>query len=264
MHQCPICKTELFKKERQYQCQNSHSFDIHKSGYVNLLQSQRSSDKQRGDNQQMVNARTAFLEEDAYSFLCSELIAIIKNYPGNGLDIGCGEGYYTTKIKNEFMKMNIFGVDISKEAILKSAKRSKEINWIVGSNSNLPILSESIDVSWSVFSPFYEDEIIRVLKKEGIFIQVYPEENHLLELKNRLYDEVYLNEPPIKLSKMLLLEERKIERVTVLESSQEIMNLLMMTPYAYRTDKSKIVQLEVEDRLEITFSFGLRIYQKID
>ena len=34
---CPVCGENLSKTEKSYTCTNRHSFDISKSGYVNLL-----------------------------------------------------------------------------------------------------------------------------------------------------------------------------------------------------------------------------------
>ena len=34
---CPICGAALLRQEREYRCENRHSFDIARQGYVNLL-----------------------------------------------------------------------------------------------------------------------------------------------------------------------------------------------------------------------------------
>ncbi|WP_369678558.1 putative RNA methyltransferase, partial [Ruminococcus sp. CAG:57] len=37
MYVCPICKKRLRKLDNVWHCQNGHSFDIARKGYVNLL-----------------------------------------------------------------------------------------------------------------------------------------------------------------------------------------------------------------------------------
>ena len=57
MLRCPNCHGELKREERTFRCQNGHSFDVARQGYVNLLVNAR---KETGDNKAMVKARTAF------------------------------------------------------------------------------------------------------------------------------------------------------------------------------------------------------------
>ena len=61
---CPVCKQRLTRSGSCYRCRGNHSFDIAKSGYVNLLLSQQSSQKRHGDDKAMVLARRRFLEKE--------------------------------------------------------------------------------------------------------------------------------------------------------------------------------------------------------
>ena len=63
---CPVCKKKLIKENKTFQCENNHSFDCAKQGYVNLSRKQT---KNHGDNALMVKARTDFLEKDYYDFM---------------------------------------------------------------------------------------------------------------------------------------------------------------------------------------------------
>ena len=51
---CPVCGENLSKTEKSYTCTNRHSFDISKSGYVNLLLSKHVGKTVHGDNKLMV------------------------------------------------------------------------------------------------------------------------------------------------------------------------------------------------------------------
>ena len=98
---CPVCGNALEKREKQYICANSHSFDIARQGYVNLLRTNRSKDKRHGDDKRMVAARTAFLDAGYYAPLRDAIAAAATEYTSGDagvLDAGCGEGYYTAHV----------------------------------------------------------------------------------------------------------------------------------------------------------------------
>ncbi len=101
-------------------------------------------------------------------------ISKILNYlPENGklLDLGSGDGVLNNFISKE---VKLISLDLSFKLLkLNSNKNSR----IVGSISNLPFLSNSFNfvVSFTVFQDLIEpliciDEVIRILKKNGIFI----------------------------------------------------------------------------------------------
>ena len=58
---CPVCRKPLERTEKIYRCPDGHSYDISKSGYINLLMSQKSGN--HGDDKIMVHARRDFLEK---------------------------------------------------------------------------------------------------------------------------------------------------------------------------------------------------------
>ena len=62
---CPVCKKILHKSDKVYSCENRHSFDIAKEGYLNL---NLKNSQNTGDNTEMIRARKAFLEKDYYDF----------------------------------------------------------------------------------------------------------------------------------------------------------------------------------------------------
>ena len=116
---CPVCKGALALTEKTFKCPSNHCFDVSKFGYVNLLMSQQSSLKRHGDDALMVKARREFLGKGYYSQLREGLCNSIKNVlPSNPviIDVGCGEGYYTSEIA-QCNNPSVFGIDISKDAL---------------------------------------------------------------------------------------------------------------------------------------------------
>ena len=59
---CPICGEELNLTGKQYVCPQSHSFDVARQGYVNLLTVQQKHSLNPGDTREQVLSRREFLE----------------------------------------------------------------------------------------------------------------------------------------------------------------------------------------------------------
>lgn len=264
---CPVCKNELYEEEKLFRCENGHCFDKSKFGYVNLLQSQKSSAKRHGDDRLMVRARRDFLDAGHYGFLRDTLCEISFDYlpdGGNILDAGCGECYYSAEIKFRYgQKAELLGVDISKDALEFASKRKSGVKTAVASIFDLPFADSGLDMVLNVFSPEAFEEFYRVLKSGGYLIRVIPLEKHLLGLKAAIYDEPYLNEiPDIQINGFKFVESKQIKSHLNLNSNEEIQNLFKMTPYYYKTgvkDQNKINLLE---SLETQAEFEIRVYRK--
>ena len=96
---CPKCGNKLVREERVWRCQNNHSYDIAKRGYVNLALHHKALS---GDDREMVKARTRFLSHGYYAPLQAALVELVRGYhPSIVIDAGCGEGYYTNRVKQE-------------------------------------------------------------------------------------------------------------------------------------------------------------------
>lgn len=196
---CPVCSKKMTKIERKYICERAHNFDISKYNHVNLLLSNQKNSKIPGDSKEMVLSRKNYLEKGYYKGISDGVNQVVENYLSdkkqlNILDIGCGEGYYTNRLKKKLdelnIKSNIVGIDISKEAIISAAKSYKDMEWIVASASSLPIENEALDFIICMFAKIIPEENMRALKKGGKLIVVSTGENHLLQLKEVVYESV--------------------------------------------------------------------------
>ena len=110
---CPVCGKPLEKINKEAICENNHHFDYAKSGYLNLLVSNK---KVHGDDAAMVKARSLFLNSGAYGFL-RDRIAQLAAGSEVLCDLGCGEGYYTSA----FDAPEKYGFDLSKDALRHAA-----------------------------------------------------------------------------------------------------------------------------------------------
>ncbi|MDD3171151.1 MAG: methyltransferase domain-containing protein [Bacilli bacterium] len=254
---CPKCKKQLQKENHIYRCENNHSYDISKYNYVNLLLSHPKA----GDNKLMINARNNFLEAGYYQPLADLISTKINIINPVILDCGCGTGFYLNSLFSQF-NGTFYGIDISKFAIEKAARKNKDITYIVASSSNIPLKNRSVDILMNVFAPYFNDEFFRVLKNDGLLIVVSANTNHLFELKKVLYAEPYLNnDKEYLLSSFIMVDEEKLEyKINI--KTEDINNLYKMTPYFYRTSSSDYAKLSLISSLEITVSFTIRIYKK--
>ncbi|MDE6671006.1 MAG: methyltransferase domain-containing protein [Ruminococcus sp.] len=258
---CPVCREKLDVSGKSYICTNRHSFDIAKSGYINLLLSKHTGKTIHGDNKLMLQARRDFLNKGFYAPLRDALCEKITS--GIILDAGCGEGYYTSGIKNISPDSEIYGIDISKTAVEMASKCYKNITFSVGSVFNIPVADCSCDTLVTVFSPYCSNEFQRVLKNDGTMLMAIPSENHLWELKQAIYDTPYRNEvKPYELDGFLFVDRKRITYKFRLESQQDIQSLFSMTPYYYRTGKNQQEKLSKLENLEITADFELLTYRR--
>ncbi len=267
---CSVCKKELIEEEKLYRCENGHCFDKSKFGYVNLLQSQKSSAKRHGDDRLMVRARRNFLDAGYYGFLRDELCEVCEKYfPDGGdiLDAGCGECYYSSGLKQFYAENGkevfVTGVDISKDALEFASKRKSGISLAVASLFDLPYADESFDAVLNIFSPDADNEFHRVLKTGGYLIKIIPLEKHLLGLKAAIYDKPYLNDvPDTEIDGFLCVKTNQTKSRLQIKSNEMIQSLFKMTPYYYKTgieDQQKINNL---DCLKTQAEFEIRVYRK--
>ncbi len=273
MYICPVCKKRLKKLDNVWHCQNGHSFDIARKGYVNLLTTNKRNPKNCGDNAEMVKARTDFLDKGHYLLLAQKIAGIAAKELNSTkrpivIDSGCGEGFYTCIYARELSYAKIFGVDISKAAVSHCMTRVhiqgiSNCEFAVASSFELPFGKGMADIVISTFAPVSNDEYARVLKKGGKLIVVSPSPRHLFELKSIAYDEPYENKPnKYGLNKFDMKDEEVYEYKCHLESSKDILDLFSMTPYMYKTSAEGIQRLKDLTELEVTCGFCIQVYNK--
>lgn len=260
---CPICKKNLIHdNDMRYVCENSHSFDISRKGYVNLLLSSKAL---HGDNKEMVLSRRSFLESGIYDTIVNKLCTCIRDFGRKGilLDCGCGEGYYTGKFSASLPDFEIYGFDISSYAVSLASGRYKAPSFFVASVNEIPIISESVSVAVNIFSPLCITEIYRVLADDGIFIYAIPSENHLFGLKKTVYDKPYKNKLiDTYYEGFNLIDRIKIEYSVSLPFDLAI-DLFKMTPYYFNSPSNSIDRIKKQRIIDTDIGFYLLIYKKI-
>ena len=267
LFRCPNCAAPLIRQENTYRCPANHCFDVAAAGYTHLLPANQKNSKNPGDDKAMVAARTAFLDAGYYASLREALCAVTAEaLEGKTdcavLDCGCGEGYYTAGIATA-VNAAIAGIDISKFALKKAAKRVPDGEFAVASAYHLPLMDESVDVLLNVFSPLALEEFERVLKPGGIFVYVVPSAAHLWEMKQVLYKNPYENEVRRDdYPGFTYVGAKSVREIIHLSCSEHIMALFGMTPYAWKTPKEGVDKLRTFDTLDTQIGFDIHIYKK--
>ena len=243
---CPICQENLTLVESSLKCENRHSFDLAKFGYVNLAPQIKQSanyDKENFQNRQQI------LEAGFYQAILdaiSDLIASSKTAK-TILDIGCGEGFYSRKLQEVHPDKTFYAFDISKDSVQIAAKSEPNwaVNWFVGDLARLPIKDTSMDILLDIFSPANYGEFQRVLSKDGILIKVIPTENHLKEIRQIVQDQLtkkdYSNQD-IKehFQEHFSVQSSQIASLTKPITAEQRQALLSMTPLLFHVNQSKI------------------------
>jgi 23S rRNA (guanine745-N1)-methyltransferase len=271
---CPVCQTPITTTEDGGVCRKGHRFDRARSGYMHLLPANRKHAKNPGDDKLMVDARRKFLDKgyyrplaDTVSRLASEWLANLPHQTPCVLDAGCGEGYYTTLLYDALcqrgLEPDILGVDISKLALDKAAKRQKAIFYVVASVFHLPAPDACCDLLCSLFSPYCSEEYQRVIRPGGAMLLVIPGENHLWELKQAIYERPYKNQvKPFALEGFTLLDHMQVHDIIYLAEHNDIENLFKMTPYYYKTSEQDQARLLGRGELTTQIEFEVLLYRK--
>lgn len=272
---CPLCRQPLTLAEKIWLCDNGHSFDIAKQGYCNLLPVQNKKSKSPGDDARMVAARKAFLSEGHYLPLAQQLnLRVIEQLHKTQLthsqivDAGCGEGYYTTLLGKALQQQcgehQLIGTDISKHAILAAAKQDKQTQWFVANSNALPVATHSSDILLSLFAPTQAAEFHRSLKPDGLLILATTGKNHLLELRERLYQHVNdtIFDPNTAVEGYFTAVGTEcIDFELRLQNNLAIKNLLAMTPHYWRATPERKATLDKLTRLTLSVNILLHRFK---
>ncbi|MCD7840581.1 MAG: methyltransferase domain-containing protein [Erysipelotrichaceae bacterium] len=260
---CPKCHEALYLDEKTYKCINRHSYDIAKNQYINLLLNPDKATNLPGDNKDSLLCRKAHLNKGYYDGIINEVITYIKDHYKESmqiLDLGCGEGYYTSKIKESFEDATVYGLDISKAGIQLATKYRKDIYWLVANSKNIPLCDHSLDVITALFTVVNADEIKRCLKKDGYMIHVTANNKHLIEFKELIYDEVKVKSDEHIRLPFSVIDSYDYKQKIHLENREDTLNLLQMTPHYYHIKKEKRHILDTLEDFDVSIDIRITIY----
>lgn len=261
---CPICGAagEQTADGKSFFCHGAkrHCYDFSRSGYLNF-----SRDGKTGDAKAAVRARSTFLAAGYYQPLSDRIGEILTEIgAGTVLDAGCGEGYYTNRMASE---RTILGIDLSRDGIDHAAKEAKRTGsgagFAVCSLFEMPVADAGFDVVTNLFAPCAEAEFCRVLRDGGTLVLVGAGEEHLMGLKQVLYDTPRTNPGRADLpTGMRLTHRERLRSEITVQGAEQIDALFSMTPYYWRTSEADRAKLNGLTSLTTAYDFDIFLYRK--
>lgn len=193
MLQCTVrnCRSPLVRRERQVVCEHRHSFDVAKSGYVNVLQPQDKRSKNPGDTAAAVAARRRTHDRGVTAPLLDGIAALLHASADDVvLDAGCGDGFYLGSLAAR-TGLDPHGIDISIPAIDAAAKRYQGYEWVVANADRVvPYSDGAFSAVLSITGRMNSREFHRVLKPGGRLLVALAAPEDLIELRGTGRDRV--------------------------------------------------------------------------
>ena len=190
---CPVhdCHMALVREERRLLCARGHSFDVARSGYINLLQPQERRSKVPGDTAAALVGRRHLHDLGVTEPLRRAIAEIIAASPSDiVLDAGCGDGFYLGTLARE-IGFDAHGIDISIPAIDAAARRYPGCEWVVANADRVvPYADRSFTIVLSITARMNAREFRRVLRDDGCLLVAIPAPEDLIELRGKGRDRV--------------------------------------------------------------------------
>lgn len=191
MLRCPICRSDLVGRAGALTCAAGHSFDLARSGYVNLLAGRRRLPAAGGDDRAQLRRRAAFLAAGHFDFVGDAIVqamAALRPSP-RVLDAGCGTGHMLDRVTAALARRAGgtccgLGIDLSKHAADLAAHGHAHLAFAVADIwGEWAVRSAEVDLLISMFAPKNLAEMARVLRADGVLAVVHPGPEHLIELR---------------------------------------------------------------------------------
>jgi len=254
---CPVrgCGRALTREDRRVFCPQGHSFDIARSGYINLLQPQERRSKNPGDTVEAVAARRRLHDRGVTGPLLREIAETIAAGSSDVvLDAGCGDGFYLGSLARQAV-FDAHGVDISIPAVDAAAKRyppGARIEWIVANADRfLPYADHSFSIVLSITGRMNAEEFRRVLRDDGRLLVALAASDDLIELRGVGRDRVDRTAETFA-KEFTLVERRQVTTVADLDVAA-VQDVLLSI---YRP-----LRAQPAEAMRVTFSLDLLLFR---
>lgn len=271
--QCPICDASMQVVEwRSLVCENNHTFDFTKQGYVNLMTKQS---KTKYGKDLFEERHNLMAEKGFFTPLMETIATVIKQQKGqeNGqlsiLDTGCGEGSHLADICGRVsgdLDISVMGagIDIAKEGILNAAKHHSNIVWAVADLANAPFKDHQFDVILNILSPSNYTEFNRLLYKDGLVVKVVPRSGYLKELREAFFVEperqAYSNAETVARfqDKFEMISSSTVCYTHTLDQAS-LKSLVKMTPLTWTATEASIASFLAKETTEVTVDLAVLV-----
>jgi 23S rRNA (guanine745-N1)-methyltransferase len=186
------CGLLLQRHDRHFVCGRAHSYDIARSGYVNLLQPQDRRSRAAGDAADAVAARARLLAagigRGALDAMTARVAGVLE--PASVVaDLGAGSGELLREIHTAVPCLCI-GIDLSIAAAGHAARAYPELTWVVANaDRGVPLLDGCVDLVLSLNGRRNPQGCARALARRGHLVIAVPGAADLRELRTEVLGE---------------------------------------------------------------------------
>jgi 23S rRNA (guanine745-N1)-methyltransferase len=251
---CPVrsCHLALVREGQRLLCAQGHSFDVARSGYINLLQPQERRSKKPGDTIAAVSGRRRLHDLGVTEPLLRAIEALLV--PSSGdivLDAGCGDGFYLGSMACE-AEFDAHGVDISIPAIDAAARRYPQCEWVVANADRaIPYADQSFTVALSITARMNAAEFRRILRPDGQLLVAIPAPEDLIELRGKGRDRVARTAETFARD-FILIDQRRVTTTASLDAAA--VNDVLHSIY-------RPLRPQPAEAMRVTFSLDLLLFQ---
>lgn len=192
---CPVrgCAAPLARELRAWRCPRGHSFDVARSGYVNLLQPGDRRSRFAGDSREAQGARSRLeargLAEGLHAAIEEDVRSLALAAGAAALEVGAGTGRLLERLVAAF-GLEGWALDLSADAVERGARARPGLTWIVANADRpLPFEDGAFALLLSVSAPKNPAEFRRVLAPGGALLLALPAPDDLIELREVLLGE---------------------------------------------------------------------------
>ncbi|MEQ1573214.1 MAG: putative RNA methyltransferase [Vicinamibacterales bacterium] len=254
------CGLPLERRERTLACASGHSYDVARSGYVNLLQPQDRRSPRAGDSPEALRARADLLSAGVglsiLNGFAERAAALDLDDTSVVTDLGSGGGDLLARLARRRPITGI-GIDISAPAADQAARRFPGLTWLVANaDRRLPLVDGSVALVLSLHGRRNPKESSRVLAPGGFLLVGVPAPDDLIELRAVVQEHGVVRERADALlaehEALFTLVKRTSIREQPLLTRESLLNLLRGTYRGARRHDAE--RVETLDSLKVTLA----------
>lgn len=249
--------------ERSWRCVRGHSYDIARSGYVNLLRPNDKRSKAAGDSRAAVEARIRLEAQGVGAVQAEALVRFVAELDlpsgATALDVGAGTGMQLELLRSAF-DLDAWAVDLSVRACELGSRTRPDLQWVVANADRvLPFFDADFDLIVSSVGPKHPAELRRLIANGGSCVLVVSGADDLVELRSAVQGTgALLDRVPETLARFdpwFECVERTATRTRMKLKRAELHDLLASTYRGARArERERAATL---DELDVTFSAEL-------
>jgi 23S rRNA (guanine745-N1)-methyltransferase len=271
IHSCLACTVRgcgrpLERHGNAFVCPAGHSFDVARSGYVNLLQPQDRRSRAAGDSTAALAARAGLFADGISTTIvhgvAARAAALDLDDTPLVTDLGCGTGELLAAVAR-FRPIAGVGNDISPAAVERAARAHPAMTWVVANaDRRLPFLDTCVQLVLSLHGRRNPSECARVLGPRGFLLVAVPAPDDLIELRALVDGERVARDRGIPLISEHEPAFRLLERTTIRERHRlERADLVRLLRGTYRGERrSAAARIGALERVDVTLASELFVF----